>query len=295
MAIVAVTGLASLDFVFGLPEMPTCAEKYRAETQVNVSGGGGANAAVAITRLGGDARYVTRLGQDATGDMIMDSLAGEGLDLSGIHRFPDGRSPCSSVLVDGNGERQIVNFRGAGLDPDPRWMNLAQPFDAALADTRWFEGALALMQAAARRGVPAVLDAEAPVQRELARAASHVAFSEQGLRDFTSVSDAESGLKLAAAELGGWVAVTLGGDGVLIAGDDGLQHVPAFPVDVVDTLAAGDVWHGAFALRLGEGADEITATTFANAAAALKCLRLGGRAAAPDRAETEAFMAERGA
>ena len=61
----------------------------------------------------------------------------------------------------------------------------------------------------------------------------------------------------------------------------------------VDTLGAGDVWHGAFALRLAEGADELTAIRFASAAAALKCTRPGGRMGAPSRAEVAAFLKER--
>jgi sulfofructose kinase len=61
-------------------------------------------------------------------------------------------------------------------------------------------------------------------------------------------------------------------------------------VQVVDTLGAGDVWHGAFALGLAEGMDESTAVRFASAAAALKVQRRGGRAGAPCRAEVEELL-----
>jgi sulfofructose kinase len=70
-----------------------------------------------------------------------------------------------------------------------------------------------------------------------------------------------------------------------------VNNIPAYPVTAVDTLGAGDVWHGAFALRLGEGADECDAMVFANAAAALKCTRFGGRSGAPGREETESLIA----
>jgi sulfofructose kinase len=63
-------------------------------------------------------------------------------------------------------------------------------------------------------------------------------------------------------------------------------------VDTVDTLAAGDVWHGAFVLALGEGKNEAEAIRFANAVAAIKCTRFGGRAGIPRRAEVEEFMKE---
>ena len=59
---------------------------------------------------------------------------------------------------------------------------------------------------------------------------------------------------------------------------------------MVDTLAAGDVWHGAFALSLGEGESEVNAVRFANAVAALKCTGFGGRSAIPNRLETNTFL-----
>ena len=68
--------------------------------------------------------------------------------------------------------------------------------------------------------------------------------------------------------------------------------VPGYEVEVLDTLGAGDIWHGAFSLGLAEGQDEIDAARFANAVAALKCTRLGGRAGSPTRSEVTTFMKE---
>ncbi|TIP54769.1 MAG: hypothetical protein E5X68_36445, partial [Mesorhizobium sp.] len=67
--------------------------------------------------------------------------------------------------------------------------------------------------------------------------------------------------------------------------------VEAPKVKAVDTLAAGDVFHGAFAVGLAEAMPMEEALRFASAAAALKCLRFGGRLGAPNRAETLAMMA----
>ena len=95
------------------------------------------------------------------------------------------------------------------------------------------------------------------------------------------------------AEVGGWVAVTVGEHGVWYSRGREIEHCPAFSVAAVDTLAAGDVWHGAFALRLAEGAGERAAIVFASAAAALKCSAFGGIEACPDRTAVEAFLKER--
>ncbi|HHY49623.1 MAG TPA: sugar kinase, partial [Alphaproteobacteria bacterium] len=69
-----------------------------------------------------------------------------------------------------------------------------------------------------------------------------------------------------------------------------VRHVPALPVEAVDTLAAGDVFHGAFAVGLLEGWPPARIIRFASAAAAIKCTRFGGRLGAPTRAEVEARL-----
>jgi sulfofructose kinase len=86
--------------------------------------------------------------------------------------------------------------------------------------------------------------------------------------------------------------VTVGPDGFLWRQDGVERRVGGFPIRAVDTLAAGDVWHGAFTLELAQGADVRRAARFANAAAAIKCMREGGRSGAPTRAEVDAFLAE---
>jgi sulfofructose kinase len=89
-------------------------------------------------------------------------------------------------------------------------------------------------------------------------------------------------LEEAAARLPGQVAYTDGPDGVRWA--DGL-HVPAPRVAAVDTLGAGDLWHGAFAAALARGLDRAAASDYANRAAALKCMRAGGWEAYPTAEE----------
>ena len=288
MTKVVCCGLAVVDFVFQVEAMPTRAEKYRAGDARIIGGGGAANAAVAVARLGGEVALAARLGRDAVGEMIEADLVRENVDCTLVQKFEGARSSYSSVLVDGAGERQIVNFRGDGFGATPDWPDLK--FDAALADTRWREGTAALMARAAELGVPGVMDAEAPCRGEIPQGASHVAFSVQGLRDFSGTDDLDQGLLRAAEELGVWVCVTDGPNGIYHVAQGEVQQVPGYRVDVVDTLGAGDIWHGAFALCLGQGRDEVAAARFANAAAALKCTGLGGRAATPGRAEVEEFM-----
>lgn len=286
---VLVVGVAVVDYVFFVDAFPRAAEKYRARDAMIVGGGCGANAAVAVARLGGGALLSARLGGDATAEMILADLRSEGVDVSLCDRS-GARSSCSSILVDSQGERQIVNFRGAGLTEDAGHLARAPAVGAVLADTRWGAGAVAAMELARARGIPGVLDVEAGTDPAVLAPASHAAFSVQGLADLYP-GDPGAALARVVADHGGWACVTMGAEGVLwrdAAGGEG--HVPVPQVEVIDTLGAGDVWHGAFALRLAEGADELNTVRFANAVAALKCRTAGGRTGAPRRAAVETFL-----
>jgi sulfofructose kinase len=288
-------GIAVLDFVYGLETLPTRAEKHRARDLAVVGGGLAANAAVAVARLGGQAWMATRLGDDLTGDAIVAGLAEEGVDTACCRRFPGLRSPSAAVLVDGSGERMVVGYADPGMPVDPGWLPTRLPAGtrAVLGDTRWPEGAAAIFGLARQSGLPAVLDADrAPPSRALVEQASHIAFSLQGLRELSGRDDPRDGLAAVASTTPAWLAVTLGADGVLFQADGGIAHSPAFPVKAVDTLGAGDVWHGAFALALAQSRREGEAVRFASATAAIKCTRFGGRRGTPSRAEVETFLQE---
>ncbi len=291
MTRVLVVGVAVMDFVFYTDVFPTGGTKNRAHDAALVGGGCAANAAVAISRLGGEALLASRVGNDPIGQMILEDLKREGVDISATD-VSGARSSYSSVLIDAEGERQIMNYRGRDLIETPDALASTSNTQAVMADTRWTEGALAAMTLAKKRGIPGVLDIESPAEPEPLIPASHLAFSEQGLASFYPHIPPDAAVERAASEFGGWVCVTLGPRGVFWCDARGSGQIPGFVVEVVDTLGAGDVWHGAFALRLAEGTNEAEAVRFANAVAALKCTKQGGRSGSPSRPEVEQFMKE---
>ncbi len=290
-------GIAVQDLILSVDALPTGAGKVRARAMTVEGGGMAASAAAAIARLGGSAELWSRLGDDEVGDAIVRELEEHGVDAGRCARLADRTSPVSAVLVDADGERLIVNHTDPEMPDDPGWLPLERlaHAQAALVDTRWSNGALAVLEAARSRGLPAVLDADtAPEDPRLVEAASHAVFSEPALRAFTGCADPAAGLASLAAAPGSVVAVTCGGDGVHWRGEGGAYHLGAFDVEVVDTLGAGDVFHGALALALAERMPLEQAMRFAGAAAALKCTRFGGRAGTPRREEVEALLAAQG-
>lgn len=300
--VVLCVGLAVLDQVFAVERFPSPHAKTRATDFTAVNGGGAANAAIAIARLGGTARLAAPLGgppgQDPATEQILAGLANEGVETGGCLRMDGATAPLSAVLVDASGERIIVNYRderlAAARVADPA--ALVAGVDAVVADNRLPEFILPICRAARARNVPVVLDADKPTSRsdELLTAASHVVFSAEGLRATANSDDFEAGLRRVAAATSAFLAATDGPNDMLWLEAGRCLRLPVFTVAAVDTLAAGDVFHGAFALALAEGMPEARAMRFAAATAALKCTRFGGIAGAPQRRDVTEFLAKSG-
>jgi sulfofructose kinase len=301
---VVCTGIAVLDAVFRVARFPAPEAKTQASELMFVSGGCAANAAISIARLGGRARFAGPLGgpagAEAIGDRILAGLAAEHVDSAWCPRVQGVPSSMSAICVDADGERAIVNYRddrlAAARPRDPS--AIVATADAVLADNRFPEFVLPICMAARARGIPVVLDADKPTRTTdaLLGAASHVVFSAEGLRATAATHDLGAGLERIAAEIRAFLAATDGPNGVFwrVPGMQGKScWMSAFLIQPIDTLAAGDVFHGAFALALAEGRDETDAMRFAAAAAAIKCTRFGGISGAPGRAEVEALVTAR--
>ena len=293
MAGVFCLGIATLDYVYKVDSLPVWGEKHRARDLAVVGGGCAGNASVAIARLGGRARLATRLADDVTGEAILADLAREGVETRGSLIASGLGSPVSAILVDAGGERTVISYSDPAMPEGTDWLpqRLPADTDAVLVDTRWGKGSLAALKLARASGRPGVLDGDRqPTHPEILTTASHIAFSAQALHDIAGDEDLRAALLSLARRTDAWLAVTLGAKGVLFVEDGAVGHEPAFTVEAVDTLGAGDVWHGAFTLALAEGQGERAAIRFASAVAAIKCTRFGGRAGTPTRHEVEQFL-----
>lgn len=294
-SLIAVGGACATG-IFRVAEVPPLPAKALADRMCRVADGMALSAACAFVKLGGSAAIWARIGDDADGGFIRESVAAAGLDVSGLRTMPGGRSSQATVIVDGAGRRLVVPFHDPGLDPAADWLPLPAIAGSGmvLCDVRWPEAAEAAFRAARDIGVPSMLDGEiaAPgVLHRLVPLADYAVFSDAGLLDFTGLSDVPAALLAVAATHGGHVGATCGADGYAWVEAGSVRRVPSPAVDVVDTLAAGDVFHGAFALAILEGLPIAAAARFACTAAALKCTRFGGRLGCPTRAEVDAAVA----
>ena len=296
-------GIIVLDEVFRVDEFPKPDGKVTANGYFVVNGGCAANAAVAIARLGGKVALAGPLGgpqgTDDNGDRVLAALQREHIDCTACQRVPGYATALSAIFIDGRGDRMIVTYRDERIaavkpaDPDA----LVAKADILLADNRYPAFVEPICLAARRRGIPVVVDGDRPTSEDdpLFAMATHLIFSSECLRETTGVSDLASGLLRIAKRTDAFLAVSNGPDAVVYLQDGKPQRLPVFKIDAVDTLAAGDAFHGGFVLALAEGKSEIEAMRFGSAVAGIKCSRLGGGAGMPTRAEVDAFLAAAGA
>jgi sulfofructose kinase len=282
--------------IFQVDEIPPAPAKVLARRLVSVVDGMALSAAFAFARLGGHAAIWARCGDDAQGRAARETLRAEGIDVSALQVVPGSASSQAAVIVDARGERLVVPFHDPAVDTSPAWLPLqrVRQADIVLCDVRWVEGAQALLQAAREAGVPAMLDGDtaAPgVLDRLVPLASHAVFSDAGLLAWTGLDDVERALLQVARRHPGHVGASCGAAGYAWVEQGRVRRVPAPQVTVVDTLAAGDVFHGAFALALVQGKPVPEAARWACHAASLKCTRFGGRLGCPTRAEVDQSIA----
>jgi sulfofructose kinase len=290
-------GMPVRDLTFHTPGVPGRGSKENATAFDEICGGNALNGAIGIARLGGRASICGPMGdaKETSSRFIFDQMAHEGIETKHLIHMPGLVTPISAVMIDPSGERTIVTFR------DPELWHVKLPdFDALLDDcaailteSRCAEFCTELCAEAIRRGIPVIVDVDRAMSlREgLLNASSHLIFSSEPLQETADVTDDAQALKKIAKLTPSFLAGTRGPRGTIWLDENGhIQETPAFPVHTVDTLGAGDVFHGAFALAITEKQELRQALRFASAAAALKCTRFGGAFAAPQRAEVEELL-----
>ena len=295
-------GMPVRDLTFRVQGLPARGSKENASHFDEICGGNALNAAIGIVRLGGRASVCGPMGdaRETTSRYIFDKLAHEGIETKHIVHMPGLVTPISAIMIDPSGERTIVTFR----DPElwrvrlPHANELLEDCDAILTESRAAAFCNDLCVEARKRDIPVIVDVDRAMSlREgLLTASSHLVFSNEPLQETAGIPDDGEALKKIAKLTPAFLAGTRGAQGTIwLDENQTLQQTPAFPVHTVDTLGAGDVFHGAFALAITEKQDIRSALRFASAAAALKCTRFGGAFAAPQRAEVEELLSHGGA
>ena len=250
-----VAGSLHLDVVLRAPHFPGLDETVSGSSVDYVFGGKGGNQAVSAVRMGTKVHFAGRAGSDSFGDMIRETLAASGMGLSQLQR-DDGPSGMSAAIVDANGEYGAVIVSAANLNIAAHEVAMPEGTSLVLLQNEIPDDVnLAVALKAKASGAKVWLNA-APA-REISNDLVEVI-------DLLIVNKVEAEF-YAGAGFALNLLKTLGAEGVSY---NGVQY-SGFPVDVVSTHGAGDMFVGALASQVVCGANMVDAIKFAQAAAAL--------------------------
>ena len=296
---VLIVGSANVDFTVAAARLPRPGETVSGGSLLVAHGGNGANQAVAARRLGAEVRLLACVGGDASGRAVRAALAAEGIGVAGVHVAAGAATGTALIVVDAEGRNQIAVAPGANRlltramvearREDVAWADVvACQLETPLETVAWV-----LAEARRRRAATVLNPAPVPdAPLDFLGAVDCLTPNEGEAARLAGVpaGDAAGAARALRARGARAVIVTLGEAGALACAEDGETRVPAYPVAVLDTTAAGDAFNGGLAVALAEGRPLATALRFASAAAALACTRRGAQPSLPTRGEVERLL-----
>ena len=296
---IVIVGSANTDLIVRADRIPSPGETVLGGEFRIVSGGKGANQAVAVARLGGDALFVARIGTDLFGDELMARYTAEKMDTSHVVRDSQAPTGVALITVDNSAENCIVVAPGANARLSRKDIDDVRP-ELAKAGYLLIQLEIPLetveyaIQTAAELGVRVILN-PAPAAQIDEKYLKYVYLltpneSECALltgRPVLNGTDAAAAAETLLNKGVKNVIVTCGSRGALVKNADTCAVVPACRVSAVDTTAAGDVFNGALTVALAEGLPLLDAARFATHAAALSVTRIGAQSSIPTRREVD--------
>lgn len=308
---IVVVGSINMDLVARVRTIPRPGETVTGTGFETTPGGKGANQAVAVARLGYPVKMVGKVGEDVFGKGLLEDLSKAGVGVWVVERA-DGPSGVAPILLADNGENSIVVVPGANGKVDCAYIDknveLIRGAGMVLLQHEVpMETNAHVLEICAEASVPVMLDPApaAPLPEEIWKRLSwftpnetEAAFylgcamePETAAKEF--LNRGVRGVVLKRGAEGAYVAtqVPKAGPGAPSSvADVRTEWVPAFKVEPVDTVGAGDCFNGAFAVALMEGSDPWEAARFASAAAVISVTRRGAQASMPARAEVDDFL-----
>jgi len=303
---VIVFGSINMDLVTRTPRLPLAGETLQGYEFFTAAGGKGANQAVAAARLGISTQMVGRVGNDNFGHQLRGGLQAAGVHIDNVLLDDSASSGVAVIAVDDVGENNIIIVAGANgrvnQEDVERLTHLLPNAAALLLQLEVpIPTVLAAAQAAQKAGVPVILDpapARGDIPPELYLLVDIITPNEVEATQLVGFPvDGQETATRAAAELRqrgiGTVIVKLGAQGVFCATASETFFVPAFSVQAVDTVAAGDAFNGGLATALAEGLPLRQAILWGAAAGALSATKVGAQPSLPDRETFRRFLKER--
>ena len=296
---IAVVGSANVDLTTFNDVFPRPGETIFGKKFDHGFGGKGANQAAAARLCGANVGMVAKVGSDLFGPATIKNFESQGIDATHVRIAEGVSSGVAPIFVDSNGQNRIIVVKGANDSLSPEDVDAAAPL-LLKADTIVMQFEIPLrtvyhtVKFARDHRIRCIVNPAPaqPIEFKEIGAANYFIPNESEAEAITgmpvqSVDDARKCAEFLLRQGMRRVVITLGARGSLAAGPQGMEHIPAFQVQAVDTTGAGDAFIGSFAVFLGEGLPETEALTRASLYAALSTTKVGTQKSFCNRAEFE--------
>ncbi len=299
---IVVVGSSNMDMVVKTDHIPVPGETVLSGSFFMNPGGKGANQAVAVSRLGGEVIFISKLGNDVFGKQFAQLFANEGINTSYLLSDEELPSGVALITVDKKGENSIVVASGANANLQITDLEQAREviqhaaillvqLETPMDVVEW------VIEEAARHQVRVILN-PAPANFLSEQLLTRVDILTPNITEASMIAGVEvhdmdsaaAAARLICNKGVKNVVVTMGPEGALLCDNGTCSIIPSVKVETVDTTAAGDVFNGALAVALSEEKSLRDAVAFASQAAAISVTRLGAQTSIPHRNEVIAHQ-----
>ncbi|MCM8710008.1 ribokinase [Clostridium sp. SYSU_GA19001] len=300
---ILVIGSINMDMVLQTKYVPKEGESTLGKEINYIPGGKGANQAVAVSRLDANVTLVGRVGTDNWGDMLINNLTENKVDISGVFKDEESATGIAVILLEENGANRIIVYPGANsgvsFEDIDRLLNKGCKYDAVLLQLEIpLDTVCYIIEKARKLNIPVILDA-GPAQvipLDKFKGVTIISPNETEAEKLTGieinniediVKASEIILKETEAK---YVVMKLGERGSLIRDNSGYKFIKAFKVSPVDTTAAGDSFTAALTIKYCQGNSIEEAVTYASAVGAITATRFGAQPSLPYHYEVIDFL-----
>jgi len=299
---ILVVGSANMDMVFSMPRVPNKGESIVAEKYSYIPGGKGANAVTSVARLGGEAIFCARIGNDEIGSKLIDAYKKDNIDTRYIKTDKTSLTGLAAILLEDDGANRIIVYPNANLKlatGDVENAFLSYP-DAVLMQ---FEtnpaSVVAASEFAANQNIPVFIDA-GPVRKdfpyERLKNVEIISPNETETAQITGISPANAEMCLQACmrlqnmTKAKYVVLKLSDRGCCSYDGKNFEYYTPHYVNAVDTTAAGDAFTAALTVEYLRTKNIKTACKYANIVGALTVTKFGAMPSLPTTREVEDFI-----
>ncbi|MCU4412539.1 ribokinase [Acinetobacter sp. WU_MDCI_Axc73] len=299
-----IVGSANVDHILNVDDFPTAGQTLTAKNYKVAFGGKGANQAVAAARSGANVAFIGCVGDDEFGNNIKIQLQKDHVNVQALQKVVHQHTGVALIFVNQHADNFIGIHAGANAALSTEYVNqhknLIQHAKILLLQLETPINSIVAAATLAHASVVKIILNPAPAQAltsEFLNLIDIITPNETEAEQLTGVKinnldDAQHAADILHQYGIKTVVITLGAEGVWLSEFGQGQLIPAFKVDAVDSIAAGDTFNGAFATALLEGQSNQQAAKFANAAAAIAVTRYGAEPSIPNRAEIDTFLKE---